>query len=229
MADGGRRRRLGLFGSPESVHYALSRPWDEHDWSASDDSVRGGKSYSSMVIITHHEKQQEEKTHSGGDGAADVALFSGHLDITALGGAGFASQRCAGRFNLSGFDAVALELLVPPSAAAANSLTYTLVLKDTAPLPKRPDGREQSSVSWEHDFIVAPADGAVASGDQPLVVVLPFDGFRATYRGKPYDSPEPLDRASIRTVAFMVRSFFGTQQGPFVVKIRSVVAEQRPG
>lgn len=181
-----------------------------------------------MIIVTHHEKQQEEETHSGGGsggGAADVALFSGCLDITVLGGAGFASQRCAGRFDLSGFDAVVLELLVPPSAAAANSLTYTLVLKDTAPLPKRPDGREQSSVSWEHDFIVAPAGGAVAGGDERLVVVLPFDGFRATYRGKPYDSPEPLNRASIRSVAFMVRSFFGTQQGPFVLKIRSVVAE----
>lgn len=28
---------------------------------------------------------------------------------------------------------------------------YTLVLKDTV-LEKRPDGRETSSVNWEHDF-----------------------------------------------------------------------------
>ncbi|CUA66619.1 hypothetical protein RSOLAG22IIIB_00060 [Rhizoctonia solani] len=51
-------------------------PWRISEWETVDDRIRGGKS-----ISTLHER--------GGDGI----WFCGTLDITALGGAGFASQR----------------------------------------------------------------------------------------------------------------------------------------
>lgn len=31
---------------------------------------------------------------------------------------------------------------------------YTLILKDEAPPPQRPDGRQSSTLSWEYDFCI---------------------------------------------------------------------------
>lgn len=76
------------------------------------------------------------------------------------------------------------------------------MLKDADALPKRPDGREQSTVSWEFDFEVD-GQGRAAGGKD--VVVMPFAEFKATYRGKPKEDADPLDLSRITRVSFMMR------------------------
>lgn len=156
-----------------------------------------------------------------------MAVFAGHLDITALGGAGFASQRTVDdafrpQLDLSGYDGLLLDV----DLSRTDDRMYTLVLKDTV-LPKRPDGREQSSISWEIGFSVAAPGTATSSpegGDAGQVQLL-FRDFKATYRGKPVDEPEaPLDLGGIKRVALMVRSFFGEQEGDFALGLKSVAA-----
>lgn len=132
------------------------------------------------------------------------AEFSGHLDITALGGAGFASQRTpdgAPGWDLSGRGTLVLDV------ARADGREYTVTLKDEV-LPKRPDGREQSTVSWEYDFVVAAGacggdDDGSSSGSHR--VVIPFEDFKPTYRGKPKPDAEPLDLTDVKRFSFMMR------------------------
>lgn len=136
------------------------------------------------------------------------AEFSGHLDITALGGAGFASQRTADGvpgWDVSAYDALVLDV------ARADDRRYTLTLKDEV-LPRRPDGRDQSSVSWEYDFVVpAGKDGAAGGGDGggssagSTRVVIPFGEFKPTYRGKPKPDAGPLDLKNVKRISFMMR------------------------
>ncbi|KAK6500491.1 hypothetical protein TWF481_010835 [Arthrobotrys musiformis] len=147
------------------------REWLSESWTASDDRVRGGRSQSYIKISSDK----------------STATFHGNLDITALGGAGFASQRttdtAGGPWDLSKADGVAIGL------AEIDDRIYTLVLKDTI-LPKRPDGREQSTISYEFSFSVVNAtdSGSVevhsqrTSGapldlsDEPYVISLPDVG-----------------------------------------------------
>lgn len=126
--------------------------------------------------------------------AGGAVTFHGNLDITALGGAGFASQRTVDDFptlDLSDYEAIDLDV------GSADGKKYTLVLKDTI-LPKRPDGREQSTTSWEHDFRCAASGGG-------RHVVLNFHDFQPTYRGRPQPQAPPLDLRSIKRISVMVR------------------------
>ncbi|KAK3692344.1 complex I intermediate-associated protein 30-domain-containing protein [Podospora appendiculata] len=176
-------------------------PWTPTDWTSSDDSVRGGKSRSTLTITT----------------SPPIAIFAGTLDITALGGAGFASQRTVDAhagFDLSGHDA----LVVAVHGSARDGKVFTLVLKDAATV-RRPDGRQQSSVSWEHDFTYPAVHDGLGGR-----VVLRFADFKPTYRGKPVGDAEPLDWSSVRRVGITVRSFFGQQEGDFVLPICSITA-----
>lgn len=79
---------------------------------------------------------------------------------------------------------------------------YTVTLKDEI-LPRRPDGREQSSISWEYDFIV-PGSTDQSSGG-PLVVAIPFTSFQPTYRGRPKPDANPLDLKNVKRISFMMR------------------------
>lgn len=134
------------------------------------------------------------------------AEFAGHLDITALGGAGFASQRTADDvppWDVSAYDALVLDV------ARADGKKYTLTLKDEV-LPRRPDGRDQSTVSWEYDFVVPPAAAAADADDDDAGtascrVVIPFGAFEPTYRGRPKPDAEPLDLSSVKRMSFMMR------------------------
>lgn len=154
------------------------RPWNEDAsaWTDSDDRVRGGKSQSHL--------QCDDSSH---------AEFHGHLDISALGGAGFASQRTTGvlALDLSGFDGLLLDL------AGGDGKKYTLTLKDEV-LPRRDDGREQSSISWEFDF-TCPRQGGE--------VVIEWTDFKPTYRGKPKEDAKPLDRGDIKRLSIMMRRY----------------------
>ncbi|KAH8164437.1 hypothetical protein CIB48_g3798 [Xylaria polymorpha] len=105
--------------------------------------------------------------------------FHGELDVAALGGAGFASKR------------------------SGDGKRYTLVVKDEV-LPTRPDGREQSSVSWEYHF----AGHATAELD------IPWGDLTPTYRGKAKPDAKPLDLARIKRQA--LPSSFATGRQGFV-------------
>lgn len=152
----------------------ILRQWSPHDWTASDDRVRGGASHSYLDC----------------DPSSNTARFHGHLDIHALGGAGFASQRTTGdrTWDLTGNDGLELDI------RQSDGKKYTITLKDTI-LPKRPDGREQSTISWEYDFC--------ATDKGPFVIQ--WKDFRPTYRGKDKEDAPPLDRSSIKRISFMMR------------------------
>lgn len=148
-------------------------------------------------------------------------IFYGNLNIVALGGAGFASQRTVDDFpevDLSDFDALVLDVY------RSDRKKYTFILKDTV-LPKREDGREQSTVSWEYEFECPSPEG---SGR----IVMHFDRFVPTYRGKPVPNAEPLNLKSIKRFGIMTRSYFGKQEGEFKLFMLSLAAmryKPRPG
>jgi hypothetical protein len=153
------------------------RPWHAKNWAASDDRVRGGKSqsYLDYASWSYHE----------------TVRFHGSLDITALGGAGFASQRSPHpqHWDLSTFEGLNL------AVKKGDGKKYTFIVKDKV-LPKRPDGREQSSISWEYDF----------TGDESTIKIL-WKDLKPTYRGKPKLDAEPLELASIKRISIMMRRF----------------------
>lgn len=80
------------------------------------------------------------------------------------------------------------------------------------------DGREQSTISYEYDFS--------AAGNYSVFV--PWSELKPTYRGKEKNDAPPLNTKSVKRWSFMMRSFFGTQEGDFSVEIRSVKAVSRP-
>ncbi|KUI53092.1 hypothetical protein VP1G_00418 [Cytospora mali] len=195
------------------------KPWDASQFTASDDRVRGGKSQSYLTVIA-----DDAERNPGGGSRAE---FSGHLDITALGGAGFASQRTVDDavppWDLSGYDTLVLDV------ARGDGKKYTVTLKDEV-LPRGPDGREQSTVSWEYDFVVGGADGQQGGGDPAAGshrVVIPFRDLRPTYRGRPKPDAKPLDWTDVKRFTFMMRSFFGEQEGDFSIIFNSVAVEKR--
>lgn len=149
------------------------RPWDLDAWTDSDDRVRGGKSQSHLTA------------------SPDGARFHGELDTTALGGAGFASQRTVGVLHLdvSTYDGMVLAI-----ADADADKRFTMTLKDEV-LPPRDDGRDRSSVSWEYDFAATPGHD----------VVIRWSDFKPTYRGRPKKDAKPLDTKDIQRVSFMMR------------------------
>lgn len=156
----------------------LNRPWSALDWTSSDDRVRGGASHSELAC--------KPSSHT--------AIFQGNLDIKTLGGAGFASQRTTREdrnWDLSGYDGILLDI------SKADGKRYTLTLKDEL-LPKSPNGREQSTISWEYDF------KAYKDGEKLYVL---WDDFKATYRGRDKKDANPLDLKHIKRISIMMRRY----------------------
>lgn len=169
----------------------LFHPWNASDWTASDDTVRGGLSRSSLEVIP-------PGAPGNPFGDEPIASFAGTLDYEALNGSGFASQRTADGWagaDLSAYDRLVLE--VP----YADGKTYTINVKDTVLPPV--DGVEQATVSWEHDFWL-PARDAAAAGDYDQVVVR-FEDLVPTYRGRVQNDTEPLNLADIKRFNIMIR------------------------
>ena len=136
------------------------------------------------------------------------AIFYGDLDITALGGAGFASQRTADQLS---WDLAEYQGLIIRAKAGDNK-KYTLVIKDYA-LPKRPDGRESSTISWEYSFEGSGAEFAI-----------PWHEFSPKYRGKPKPDAEPLNLKNILRISIMCRRFVITSQWSVVFVYPSLEA-----
>jgi len=102
---------------------------------------------------------------------------------------------------------------------------YTFILKDKL-LPKNPEnGREQSTISWEYDFSIS-SQGRASNHD--LLLFIPWDSLKPTYRGKEKKDAPSLDRKNIKRFSIMMRSFFGDQEGPFSLSIRSIKAIRAP-
>ncbi|TGO31265.1 hypothetical protein BPAE_0001g01630 [Botrytis paeoniae] len=171
-----------------------SKPWSALDWTSSDDRVRGGASQSYLECST----------------PSSTATFRGTLDIKTLGGAGFASQRTTAdhTWDLSAYDGILLHL------GKSDRKMYTFILKDEL-LPKSPNGREQSTISWEFDF-KGPADHSSIS--------VKWADLKPTYRGREKKDAVPLDLKNIKRFSIMMRSFFGTQEGDFSLDIISISA-----
>ncbi|TVY42192.1 Uncharacterized protein LOCC1_G006140 [Lachnellula occidentalis] len=199
MDKGSQSSEKALRAPPQSPLFGGSLPWSPLDWTNSDDSVRGGSSYSEFVF----------------NPPSPIAVFRGNLDIETLGGAGFASQRSTGdnrTWDVSDYDGILLDV------TQADGKQYTLTLKDEL-LPKSPNGREQSTISWEYDF--TPACG----GEK---VFAKWDDFNATYRGREKPDAKPLDLKSVKRISLMMRSFFGTQEGAFSLSLVSISVAKAP-
>jgi hypothetical protein len=201
--------------------------------------VRGGASTSAVYLT--------EPQESEGDAKAGELVFSGFLDITTLGGAGFASQQCTVSppfpISLSQQRHSGLRLLVRPAKATAASTTleegqtpgggkgpvrsYLLNLYPKLPV-KRPDGRNESSVTYEHTFRLDPPISCSNQGDdgqEPLLSVdLAWKDFKPFYRGKPAEDAGPLDPSEVKIWSLMARSDFGAQSGPFELQVHSLWA-----
>ncbi|KAI1277049.1 NADH:ubiquinone oxidoreductase intermediate-associated protein 30 [Xylaria sp. FL0933] len=194
---------------PEPLVYLFggNTSWNAKSWVVSDDRVRGGKSRSHLDLTS---------ASGSGSGEEETVRFHGVLDITALGGAGFASQRSppSCRWDLSSFHGLCV------GVQEGDGMKYTLIVKDTAPTD-RGDGRLESSVSWEYDFNSRGGAGL----DE---VRVRWGEFKPTYRGKPKPDAEPLKIADIRSVSVMVRSFFGQQEGPFNLELKYIAAFGSP-
>ncbi|RYP19543.1 hypothetical protein DL765_003270 [Monosporascus sp. GIB2] len=118
-----------------------------------------------------------------------LVVYYGNLDITALGGAGFASQRSVDplSWDLANYQGLSI------GVQKGDAKKYTVALKDQIS-PRRP--REQSTVSWEYDF-----EG------QASEVVIPWQEFKPTYRGRPTPDAEPMDLRNVKRISIMCRRF----------------------
>ena len=98
---------------------------------------------------------------------------------------------------------------------------YTIIVKDEVPDSKRDDGREQSSVSWEYDFETPMTGMELKDG---LKVRIPWNAFKATYRGREKKDAAPLKTKEIKRFSLMMRSFFEKQDGEFDIVLASISA-----
>ncbi|KND86446.1 Uncharacterized protein C9E9.15 [Tolypocladium ophioglossoides CBS 100239] len=174
------------------------QPWDSSLWVTSDDRVRGGASRSHLSVAS-----------------PERARFHGRLDTKALGGAGFASQHSLGvlSWDLRDYEGVIVAIGGP---GRADGKRYALTLKDELP-PARGDGRERAGVSWEAEFVA----------EKPGDVRLRWEDFKPTYRGRPKEDAAPLDLGDVKRIGLMMRSFFGQQEGEFLLELHAIAAWKR--
>lgn len=133
------------------------------------------------------------------------------LDIEALGGAGFASQRTVGddrrppHWDLSSYHGI--EISLDPSES--DSKVYTLILKDVILPPDPRSGREQATTSWEYEFSAKDCQPNQCDGLSKLNLLVPWKSLKPTYRGKPINDTKELDLSNILRFGIMTRRFVG--------------------
>ena len=96
-------------------------------------------------------------------------------------------------------------LLQSGSADSKIMIQYTLILKDGAAAGKREDGRENAGVNWEVDFRVGEMDGEKEGGDGVTTIWVPWDDFKATFRGKEKKDAGELKTGKVRRIGLMMR------------------------
>ncbi|PWN42517.1 CIA30-domain-containing protein [Ceraceosorus guamensis] len=247
---------------PGSAETALSllRPFprakdDEHAWRSKDftpvnDSIRGGISNSDLEVVGEQVKGAWSHRDAGAS-SSDLgeAIFSGFLDTTKLGGAGFASQSFTrplpqklDAHHFSGLrlvirhphDSAASQPASEPGGGEAPVYSYVLNLRTADPV-KRPDGRNESAIIYEWDFDASKAQGFDGSSycpskaGSPAYVEAQWKDFAATYRGRPAKDAEKLDPAKIKGFSIMARSNFGKQSGKFELRLIELQALRSTG
>ncbi|GAC71321.1 FOG: RRM domain [Moesziomyces antarcticus T-34] len=218
---------------------APALPWRSDDFYAVDDRVRGGTSHSHMGIVQYPPNSRGE------------IIFSGFLDTTTLGGAGFASQASSKRFPvpLAKERFQGLRIVVrkqpswtepsnPPSDGSipgggkAPVTSFVFEIKTQEP-PKRPDGRRESVVVWEWSFGIPQQDGVQddrlntqLTNDDFWVFDSTWDDFKPMYRGRPVDPDTAGEFKPEETYewSLMARSNFQSQSGPFTLQLHSLSA-----
>ncbi|BGP20999.1 hypothetical protein JCM10213_003236 [Rhodosporidiobolus nylandii] len=219
------------------VLFGGAQPWPA--FKPVNDSLRGGKSTSFFEV-----------------GEGNVGRFSGNLDITALGGAGFASQSAVfpSRLSLdpSHYSGLLLTFVPPslPPRTEKSTLSvlppypphrFELTLKNDEPA-RRPDGRRESVIVYEWTLDVrdyeryegagAPErdeDKAEKGEAEKVTVLARWEAFKPTYRGKEQPDAKELDPKSIYELGFMCRSNFGQQAGDFSLSLVSLALAPREG
>ncbi|RKF61179.1 Uncharacterized protein C9E9.15 [Erysiphe neolycopersici] len=145
-------------------------PWSSQDWTSSDDTVRGGRSFSNLEFSDSN----------------SIAIFNGFLDMNTLGDAGFAAQ-CSKEdrvWDLSNYDGILLNV------TKTDEKIYTFSLTDRATAPN------QSTISWDYNFIAA------RDGEQ---VKVPWSAFKPTYRGRNLKHTTRLNLKRIKRFTLMMR------------------------
>ena len=94
---------------------------------------------------------------------------------------------------------------------------YTLILKDGETPGKRDDGREKAVISWEVEFRAGQkkeseeeGDGSETSRKGKSVstrVWVPWEDFKATFRGKEKKDAGELKTGEVRRVGVMMRRY----------------------
>ncbi|CAG7845964.1 SubName: Full=Uncharacterized protein {ECO:0000313/EMBL:CCA71085.1} [Serendipita indica DSM 11827] len=187
----------------------LFPPWQFDNWKRVDDSVRGGASISYLT------SWQDPNGHQTG------ASFHGHLDITVLGGAGFASQKFEfdkpfepGKVD-TGKSCIRLSI-VPISHSSPNTPSDFVVTLKTQPPPPRSQPKPRSQLVYEASFTLSSAPE----------IVLPLDTFVPTYRGREVKRGDPhwrpFDPQRIYEIGLMCRSNFGKQSGDFELVVSRI-------
>ena len=152
------------------------RPFLIPPWQTVDDRVRGGSSISNLEALSNN-----------------GALFSGNLNTTTLGGAGFASQfsqEVDDGWDLSAYAGILIKY------CEADGKTYTVIIKDEPREEQRQDGREKAGLSWESHF-----DGKKRGGQ----VCVKWDDFKPVYRGKEQEKVRKIKVGEVHKFGLMVR------------------------
>ena len=95
---------------------------------------------------------------------------------------------------------------------------YTLILKDEDTPGKRDDGREKSGISWEVEFRAVQqkeaekeegmgSDTSKRAEPVSTMVWVPWEDFKATYRGKEKKDAGNLKTGGVRKVGIMMRRY----------------------
>lgn len=196
-----------LFAPPSQNPRA---PWKVSDFVSVDDTVRGGSSHSAMRLV-----EDTEAFH----GAID---FTGFLDTTTLGGAGFASQAYSHpipghSLDPESYSGLSLTFTPLPLQSLSSSFpgggkgpvqSYVLNLKTEKP-KRRPDGRRESQLVYEWKIDVP--QKAEAKQHDALHAQASWSQFVATYRGRPVEDAPLLDPSRIQEWSVMARSDFGVR------------------
>ncbi|KAI8612254.1 NADH:ubiquinone oxidoreductase intermediate-associated protein 30 [Chytriomyces sp. MP71] len=170
--------------------------WRASDWMPVTDQVRGGISTASLTEVGR------------------CARFSGLLDTSTLGGAGFASVKFDKiPFNLDEFEGIKLRV------AKSDGKGYTLNLTNEVS-SKRADGRLESVAEFKCGFNTNAQEDA-------HVVTLPFAAFKPYYRGREITDPSKmphLNSSNIVQVSIMMQSYFDSQKGEFEIDLEAIEA-----
>ena len=94
---------------------------------------------------------------------------------------------------------------------------YTLILKDGETPGKRDDGREKAVISWEVEFRAGQKKESEEEGDGSeksergkgvsTRVWVPWEDFKATFRGKEKKDAGELKTGEVRRVGIMMRRY----------------------